>query len=188
MPRPDARISFRDTRMLLSLALVITLVTLAVSWLDAGRTVQALATATGGLVLALAACAAWLVWRALRESADRADKAEADLAHLREALVELPTGLEIYDADDRLLFANKRIDEPYPWIGYSLQVGRSFEAILREAIAAGRVPAAAGREEDWVRQRLAKRACRDGPSCRASKAVSGSTPTSSAHRRTLSSA
>ena len=163
MPRPDARISFRDTRLLLGLALVIALVTLAVSWLDAGRTVQTLATATGGLVLALAACAALLVWRALRAVADRADKAEAALARLREALDELPTGLEIYDADDRLLFANKRIAELYPWIGYPLQIGRSFDAILREAIAAGRVPAAAGREEDWLRQRLAKRASHDGP-------------------------
>lgn len=87
----------------------------------------------------------------------------AGLARLRGALHELPTGLDIYDADDRLLFANKRIGELYPWIGFPLQLGRSFEAILCEAIAAGSVPAAAGREEDWLRQRLAKRASRDGP-------------------------
>ncbi len=101
--------------------------------------------------------------RRQRDAQARAEVAETALREWREALDELPSGLEIYDPDDRLIFYNKRMAQLYPWIDFERQLGLPFESLLRTAIQDGRIPAAAGREEDWVRERLAKRGRGDTP-------------------------
>ncbi|MEO8123596.1 MAG: ATP-binding protein [Burkholderiales bacterium] len=93
----------------------------------------------------------------------RAAEAEAALARLHDALNELPCGLEIYDTDDRLIFFNSEVAALYPWIHFERQIGRSFEQILRESIDERRIPSAVGREEKWLKERLARRGLRDGP-------------------------
>lgn len=93
----------------------------------------------------------------------RAGEAESALARLREALNELPCGLEIYDTEDRLIFFNREVAALYPWIRFERQIGRTFEQILRDSIDDGRVPAAIGREQAWITQRLARRATHEGP-------------------------
>ena len=93
----------------------------------------------------------------------RAAEAEAELAHLHEALNELPCGLEIYDSEDRLIFFNSEIASLYPWIHYESKLGRRFGEILDEAVREGRVPPAAGREAQWLAERLARRGTLSGP-------------------------
>ena len=125
---------------------------------------------------AAAAAACFTIWALLalrrqdaataelvRAASARAERAEAAQLQLREALDELPSGLEIYDGEDRLLFYNKRIAELYPWIDWRGHVGSAFEKIIRELVGAGRVPAAIGREEQWISERLATRGSRTGP-------------------------
>jgi PAS domain-containing protein len=101
--------------------------------------------------------------RCLQAAAARIDGAEAALHHLREALNELPTGLEIYDSDDRLIFFNRRMDDFYPWIHYGQYLGKTFESILRDSVYQGRIPKAIGREQQWLQERLAIRGTRDEP-------------------------
>jgi two-component system sensor histidine kinase/response regulator len=99
----------------------------------------------------------------IREADDRALRAEGALKQLHEALDELPSGLEIYGSDDRLLLFNKRLGELYPWIGFDKKIGSTFESIVREAIRLGKIPTAVGNEEEWLAQRLAARGTRHGP-------------------------
>ena len=72
----------------------------------------------------------------------RADAAESALRLLREALDDLPGGLEVYDQEDRLIFYNKRVAELYPWIRFEHQVGLTFEHMLRQSVGQERIPAA----------------------------------------------
>jgi len=128
------------------------------------------AAALAGIAMALVCLALWGLqgWRKdvrqfAQDANERVLRAESALRHLREVLDELPSGLEIYDSDDRLLLYNKRLVELYPWIGFETKVGCTFESILRESISQGRVPNAEGREEQWLAQRLSLRGTRDGP-------------------------
>jgi PAS domain S-box-containing protein len=129
----------------------------------------------GAVTLAVTAAACILLaWRSIRrqrgemppaktDSDARADRAESALRQLREALDELPSGLEIYDSDDRLMLFNKRLAEIYPWINLDAKVGHTFESIMRDSIGQGKIGPAIGREEEWLAQRLATRATREGP-------------------------
>ncbi len=92
-----------------------------------------------------------------------AARAESTLQRWQEALDELPSGLEIYDAEDRLIFFNRQMSVLYPWIDFQANLGQTFEHILRVSINDGRVPSAIGREEAWLAERLALRGTRDGP-------------------------
>jgi PAS domain S-box-containing protein len=128
-------------------------------------TAAAIAAALIGTSWAIVASRRWASAIARRQIAAEtaAGKAASALRQLREALDELPSGLEIYDSDDRLIFFNKRLMELYPWIDFEHHVGQRFEDILRESIRQGRIPAAAGREEQWLKDRLATRGTRLGP-------------------------
>jgi PAS domain-containing protein len=123
-------------------------------------------------VVALALCATsagCILFALLRAADERARRSESALRQLREALDELPTGLEIYDCDDRLLLFNKRLVELYPWMGFDRKIGQTFESILRDSIRQGKIPPAVGREEEWLAQRLATRGVRDGPTLQSLK-------------------
>jgi PAS domain S-box-containing protein len=94
------------------------------------------------------------------KQAKEADAAkESYLSYLREALQVLPAGLAFYDPDDRLVVWNRQ----YVVAGgagehsSSLEVGMAFTDLLRLDLAKGRHPEAAGREEDWLAERLAAR-------------------------------
>ena len=93
----------------------------------------------------------------------RAEAAESELRRLREALDELPCGLEIYDSDDKLIFFNRRVAELYPWIRFERHVGQTFESLLRQSINEGRIPDAIGHEEQWIKERLAIRGTLENP-------------------------
>ena len=97
---------------------------------------------------------------ALAEARNQAEQAEreANEAHmrLREAFDVVPEGLALFDQEDRYVLWNKRYLELYPETGEDIQVGRTFEDVLRAGLAKGQYPDAAGREAEWLAARLAR--------------------------------
>lgn len=89
---------------------------------------------------------------ALEQMARAAEQAHA---RLYSAIESLPDGLVYFDAEDRLVLCNARYRDFFPHTGHRLVPGVRFDDFLREALAAGEFPEAAGREEAWLADRLA---------------------------------
>jgi len=91
-----------------------------------------------------------------RAEAERA-KAELQVTHrrLREAFEAVPEGLVLFDSEDRLVMWNKRYAKMYPATS-NIVHGTRFEDVLWDGIANGQYPAAKGREQEFVAQRLAQ--------------------------------
>lgn len=70
------------------------------------------------------------------------------------ALEAMSEGFVLFDSDDVLVLCN----ETYRWMyGESsafIRPGRRFEEIVRDAVVTGQFPAAVGREEAWIAERL----------------------------------
>ncbi|MEY4882512.1 MAG: hypothetical protein RIS34_366 [Pseudomonadota bacterium] len=130
---------------------------------------------TGGLsatvVLALAGTGllgtGWLVMLLARlafhtEEARQDD--EAAYLNLREAIDEMPAAIELFDAQDRVVVYNRRMEEMFPQLEKGMALGHTFEEQLRNAIPPG-WPAGASPEEQelWINQRLNERCATDGP-------------------------
>ncbi len=77
--------------------------------------------------------------------------------HLIEALEASNEGFVLYDADDRLVICNSRFRTFYGKGGNDLQPGILFEDVIRGLVESGNVPDAVGGEDEWVRNRLARR-------------------------------
>jgi diguanylate cyclase (GGDEF)-like protein/PAS domain S-box-containing protein len=80
--------------------------------------------------------------------------AQAAAQRLEDAIEALPDGFALYDADDRLAVCNTRYRAMYASSAPVLQVGTSFETILRYGLERDQYPAARGRESDWLAERL----------------------------------
>lgn len=105
----------------------------------------------GGLVVVLLVLVGGLWWRLLAERA--ASRREAARQH---ALIDgLDIGLVVYDEHDRLSLWNRDFARLYGPLANSLKVGTRFEELVRLVLARDLVPQAAGREEEWVQERLA---------------------------------
>ncbi len=74
---------------------------------------------------------------------------------LRTAIATLNEGFVLYDPDDRLLLCNEPYRQMFALTGDLIREGNTFEAIIRGGVARGQYPDAVGREEDWIRRRLA---------------------------------
>ena len=79
------------------------------------------------------------------------------LGHLREAIDAMPDGLGFYDADDRLLIWNARYAEVNPEVASSLAIGVRFRDMLQLGLDQGVYADAIGREQEWLKERLAAR-------------------------------
>ena len=97
--------------------------------------------------------------RALRRVRHSEATKAAYLAYLKEAVDVLPAGLAFYDAEDRLLVWNQQYVSAggADQTNTNLVAGMSFEQLLRADLAHGRHPEAAGREEEWIAERLSVR-------------------------------
>lgn len=86
-------------------------------------------------------------------------RAEAERAHrhLRDAIEAMPAGIEIYDADDRLVIHNGRLAALYPHVAEQMRQGLRFEDMVRRSLELGLIAVARGREEAWLAERLARR-------------------------------
>lgn len=89
---------------------------------------------------------------ALRQAADAAANARATLETAVEALQD---GFVLYDAQDRLVICNSRYREIYALSAEAIVPGTSFETILRHGLDHGQYADALGREEAWLKSRLA---------------------------------
>lgn len=102
----------------------------------------------------------WFV--AMVEDSTQRDASQqaAEMAHARlvTAIEALPEGfgLVFYDADDRLVLANARYREIYADSAPVIREGVRFEDVLRYGLAHGQYEEAKGREEEWLRGRLAQ--------------------------------
>lgn len=90
--------------------------------------------------------------------AEEAQRALADARLARERLDEaieaLPDGFALYDAEDRLVVCNSRYRDIYAPSAPAMIIGACFEDILRYGLAHGQYPQAAGREAEWLAERL----------------------------------
>jgi diguanylate cyclase (GGDEF)-like protein/PAS domain S-box-containing protein len=82
--------------------------------------------------------------------------ATADAAHqrLREALEILPQGIVFLDAEGRYILWNQKYADIYKRSADLFKVGAKLEDTLRVGVARGDYPAANGREEEWIAERL----------------------------------
>ncbi len=80
--------------------------------------------------------------------------AEAAEHLLRDAVDSISEGFAIYGADERLIMCNQRYKDLYPKSASAIVRGARFEDILRTALAHHEISDAAGREEEWLAERL----------------------------------
>jgi len=79
------------------------------------------------------------------------------LRRIREAVDAMPDGLGFYDSKDRVVLWNARYAEVNPELEPHLVVGLTFREALRIGIDEGRYQEAAGREEEWLNERMQAR-------------------------------
>lgn len=137
--------------------------------------------------LALLGAVAWLLWSARRKALlvqaeqsglqarlastaheldlSRGQARAADL-RWREVLDAIPGALAVYDNQDRLIALNREASVQPPYRGRSDALGLTHEELLRRSLAAGDVPEAKGREEEWLALRMAGRAHQPGAQTR----------------------
>lgn len=84
-------------------------------------------------------------------------RAQEERARLVSAVDGLNDGFVYFDNDDRLVLANRRYREIYATSAPSMVVGARFEDILRFGLERGQFAEAIGREDAWLRERLANR-------------------------------
>ncbi len=71
-----------------------------------------------------------------------------------EAIDAMDAGIVLFDAQDRLVLCNRNFRVLYPGLAAQLRPGRTFEALLRDAIAQGLVPEALADVEAFVAERV----------------------------------
>jgi diguanylate cyclase (GGDEF)-like protein/PAS domain S-box-containing protein len=84
--------------------------------------------------------------------------AEARKSHerLREAIDILPQGIVFLDAEGRYILWNKKYSEIYSRSSDLFEYGARLEDTIRVGVKRGDYPEAAGREEEWIAERLAR--------------------------------
>lgn len=73
---------------------------------------------------------------------------------LEQAIESLQDGFALYNEDDRLVLCNERYKETYLAPEGGIAPGIRFEDLVRAGVARGQYPAAEGREEEWIQERL----------------------------------
>ncbi len=79
------------------------------------------------------------------------------------AIEAIPDGFVLFDREERLLACNQRYRDMFPDSAPLMVPGTPFEDLLRNGLRAGHVPEAAGREEEWLAERMAQLREADGP-------------------------
>ena len=80
------------------------------------------------------------------------------------AIESISEAFSLYDSEDRLVICNSKYRTIlYPDGGAEISPGMTFESIIRQAAEHGNIKDAAGRVEEWVRERLARHHEPSGP-------------------------
>lgn len=90
-------------------------------------------------------------------------QANLDLERLQEALDALGTPLALFDSDDKYLFVNKAYREINAAVGSAVRRGVKYETHIRRLLEKGLIPAAKGKEEQWIANRLQHHRNPDAP-------------------------
>lgn len=114
-----------------------------------------------GLAGALCAMAVFIVlWRQIPQARLETTQTRQLLAS---ALDTLDVGLQIWDAQDRLVLFNKKINLMYPDLHKPAHIGQPFETLMRDRLRRHEIPAAIGREAQWLERHLARRGTHNEP-------------------------
>jgi len=81
---------------------------------------------------------------------------------LVDAIETMSEGFVLFDADDRLVLCNKKYKDLFAESSFAFYKGASFEDMLRAGLANGQYPDAEGREEAWLKERIAAHRSGDG--------------------------
>ncbi len=90
-----------------------------------------------------------------RKTAEQAALQQSE-QRLTDAIETISEGFSLYDADDRLVLGNQKYAELFDCGDGPPAPGSTYEEIVRKAVAHGLIADAKGREEGWIRQRLAE--------------------------------
>jgi PAS domain S-box-containing protein len=74
----------------------------------------------------------------------------------REAVESLSDAFALFDPDDQLIFCNRVSRDLNPGLAANIRPGMTYADMVRDNLANGRIVAAAGREEEFVAQRMAQ--------------------------------
>jgi diguanylate cyclase (GGDEF)-like protein len=153
-PAPDVQAMRRHLRIALALASVSIVLMTVLAWpgWPAESTWWLVLVAVGALITLELVRRLFGLVKALRSSLQASHALQERLVQIVDAL---PAGIMLFDAQDRLELVNRDFRELYHPIAHALRKGASFEHLLRTAVAKGQVPAARGREEAWIAERLA---------------------------------
>jgi len=77
-----------------------------------------------------------------------------DRALLLDAIEHSGEGIILFDADDRFVYANQKYKQIYPAEIPDLIPGKPFKDLITNCAYSGIVPAAIGRQEEWIEERL----------------------------------
>jgi signal transduction histidine kinase len=88
--------------------------------------------------------------------ADVTDVKRAE-ARLADAIESMSDGFVLWDAEDRLVMHNSAYAKMFEGVPDAFAVGKRFAEIAESGIRSGAFPAAAGRERDYLKERLAWR-------------------------------
>ena len=119
-----------------------------------------------GFIVLLVAAMVWGRCRAvmrlntrLQQSLAEQSQVEQDLsrakAQLEDAIESISEGFVLYDADERLVICNQIYRDMHPIAAPLMVSGTKFKDIISKAVEDGQHPAALGRLDDWVADRLA---------------------------------
>jgi two-component system, sensor histidine kinase and response regulator len=75
---------------------------------------------------------------------------------LRSAIDALDQGFVLFDPNDRLVLCNEQYRQYRPKTAASIVEGATFEEIIRTGAESGEIPAAVGRIDEWVAERMAQ--------------------------------
>jgi diguanylate cyclase (GGDEF)-like protein len=111
----------------------------------------------GVLVLLGSSTLAISAMRLILQSEEARQEAELGRLSLEEAIEALPIGLAVYDPEDRLIVFNREAAELNLYRAGGDLIGQSYETLIRGSLERGEIPDALGREEEWLRHRMAGR-------------------------------
>ncbi len=104
------------------------------------------------ILAALSRCTALLALREDKQKAEAAARRERSL--LFDAIESIADGFALFDAKDRLVLFNNKYRQLFPSTSDIMVAGATFEDIIRATILRGDIPAAEGRVEEYVQERM----------------------------------
>jgi len=138
-----------------AIAAAVLLAGMALGWFSVYRTLVRSNAGISDLLRRRAESERALAQRA-EEMRERDRVASIASQRLADAVNSLNDGFVLWDKDDRLAICNEHYRKIYPKMADLSMPGRHFEEIIRGAIARGLFPEAAGREDAFVAERIAR--------------------------------